>query len=251
MAYLDDIIIYSETIEEHLAHIKDVLDRLAKAGLTVHPEKLLLCVTEITSLGHVLAPGVMRPDPDKVRAVVDFPTPRNVKQVQQFLGLAGYYQGLVPSFSMVAKPLHQLLRKDSEWHWGEPQEVAVQELKRLLLDMPGVALPDLNKEFTIQTDASGVGLGAVPLQDRDGLLTPVAFVSRGLTKAEANYSVPQLECLAVVWAINKYAQYIEYMHFTIQIDHQALKWLQMLKEPTGRLVRWSLFEGSCAQSIVL
>ncbi len=145
MAYLYDIIIYSDTIEEHLAHTKDVLDGLAKAGLTVHPEKMQLCVTEITFLGHILSPGVLRPDPDKIRAVTEFPAPRNVKQVQQFLGLTGYYQRLVPSFSMVAKPLHPLLKKDSEWHWGEAQEKAMIELKRLLLETPGVALLDLNK----------------------------------------------------------------------------------------------------------
>ncbi len=116
----------------------------------------------------------------------------------------------------------------------------MEGLKQLLLGCTWVALPDLNREFIIQTDASGVGLGAVLLQEVDGLKRPIAFASRGLTPAEANYSVPQQECLAVVWAIKKFGQYIEYTHFTIETDHQALRWLRELKEPAGRLARWSL-----------
>ncbi len=105
MAYLDDIIIYSDTIEDHVKHVRDVLDSRAKAELTVHPEKIQLCVNEFHFLGHVLSPGLLGPDPEKVKAVVESPTPRNVKQVQQFLGLTGYYRHLTPSFSSVAKPL--------------------------------------------------------------------------------------------------------------------------------------------------
>ncbi len=122
MAYFDDIVIYSDAIEDHVKHVRDVLDRLAKDGLTVHPKKIQLCVTEFHFLGHVLSSGLLVPDPGKVKAVVEFPTPRNVKQVQQFLGLTGYYRHLTPSFSSVTKPLSKLtasgpgvLTKTSQW----------------------------------------------------------------------------------------------------------------------------------------
>ncbi len=234
MAYLEDIVIYSDSIKDHIKHLGDVLERLAKAGLTVHPDKIQVCVNEFKFLGHVLSPGLLRPDPDKIAAVVDFPTPKNVKQIQQFLGLTGYYRHLTPGFAAVAKPLSKLTSKSCEWTWGPAQELALESLKQLLLGCTGVSLPDLSREFTIQTDASGIGLGAVLLQAVDGVELPIAFASRGLTAAEANYSVPQQECLAVVWAIKKFSQYIEYTHFTIETDHQALKWLRDLKEPAGR-----------------
>ncbi len=149
MAYLDDIVIYSDTIEDHMKHVRDVLDRLAKAGLTAHPEKMQLCVNKFYFLGHVLSPGLLGPDPEKVKAVVEFPTPRNVKQVQQFLGLTGYYHHHTPSFSSLAKPLSKLTSKSCEWTWGPDQYLAVEGLKQLLLGCTGVALPDLNREFII------------------------------------------------------------------------------------------------------
>ncbi len=219
MAYLDNIAIYSDTIEDHIKHVRVVLDRLAKAGLIVHPDKIQTSVNEFKFLEHVLASSLLRPDHGKVVAVVNLPISKNLKQIQQFLGLTGYYHHLTPSFAAVVKALSKLTFKCCERTWGPAQELAVESSKQLLLGGTGVMLKDLSLEFTIQTDVSGVGLAAVLLQAVDGVELPIAFASRGLTPAKANYSVTQQEYLVVVWAITKFAQYFEYTHFIIEMDH--------------------------------
>ncbi len=242
--FIDDLLIYSQTIEEHIQHIEEVLRRLRKAGLTVHPSKIKVCVQEVKYLGHIITPGHVRPNPDKIAAIKDFPAPTKVKNLQQFLGLAGYYRRFIPHYSEISKPLTRLLEKDAVWEWSPAQKEAFELIKQALINTMGTDLPDLNKPFTIQTDASGVGLGAILLQEvgegENAEMRPIYFASRGLTKAKANYIATELECLAVIWAIKKFKNYIEYSHFTVETDHQALKWLQTLKEPSGRLARWSL-----------
>ncbi len=147
-------------------------------------------MNELHFLRHVLSPGFLCANPDNVRAVVEFPTPGNVKQVQQFLGLNSNYSHLTPILSAVAKPLSKLSSKSCKWTWGPAERLAMAGLKWLLLWCTGVVLPVLNQEFIIQTDSSGVDLEALLLQEVDGVEHPTVFASRGLTPAEANYSVP-------------------------------------------------------------
>ncbi len=206
----------------------------------MHPDKIQICTREFKFLGHIVTPGKVSPDPEKVAAVQNFPVPRMVKHVQQFLGPAGFYRRFVPKFSTLAMPLIVLTKKASEWQRGSAQQASFQAIREALANAAHLYLPDLNREFTIKTDASGLGLGAVLMQEHDGQLAPVSFASRGLMPAEKNYSVPQLECLAVVWAIRKYSQYLDMTHFTVETDHQALRWLRELKDPVGHLARWSL-----------
>ncbi len=209
--------------------------------LTVHPSNIKVCVQEIKYLGHIISPGHVRPNPDKVVAVRDFPVPKRVKHLQQFLGLAGYYMRFIQHYSEISKPLALLLGKDVVGKWGDAPNQAFEEIKKALINNMGTDLPDLNKPFTIQTDASGIGLGDVLLQEtgegEEVEMKPIYFASRGLTKAEANCSVTELECLAIIWAIKKFKNYVEYTHFTVETDHQAIKWLKTLKEPSGRLAR--------------
>ncbi len=239
IAYLD-IVIFSTTIEEHISHIRDVLQRITQAGLTMHPTKHQICATTFQFLGHIITPGGCHPDPQKAESVKTFPQPQNITDIQRFMGLAGYYRAFIPRFFEVGKPLFALLKKGAPWVWGTSQHAAFEAIKTALIDSTGLGLPDLDLPFLIQTDASRVGIRAVLAQERDSMVTPICFISRGLKPAERNYSTTGLECLAVIWAVRRLAAYIEHTQFTIETDHQPLQWLMGLKEPTGRLARWAL-----------
>lgn len=240
MAFLDDVLIYSESFDEHIEHMREVLNRISNAGLTINPTKVQLCKHSLKFLGHIIAPGECRPDPEKIKAVTAFPEPTSVKQLQAFLGLVGYYRTFIPRFSDAAKPLTLLLRKDVRWSWKLPQQAAFDCLKAQLTANAVVALPDLNKPFVIETDASGVGIGAVLLQETEGQLRPVSFISRTLTPAEQNYTVQEWECLAVVWALDRFRPYIEFTHFEIHCDHASLSWMFSTEQTSSRVRRWVL-----------
>lgn len=240
MAFLDDVLIYSTSFEDHLSHIEEVLRRIAQAGLTINPNKTQMCKQSLKFLGHIISPGECRPDPDKVAAVKDFPTPQTVKELQAFLGLAGYYRTFIPRFSEVAKPLTSLLQRDAKWNWTERQQHAFGSLRCLLADNVVVALPDLNRPFVVETDASAVGVAAVLLQETGGQLRPVSFISRTLKEAEQHYTVQEWECLAVVWAVDKFRPYLEHTLFEIHTDHASLKWMFTTEQTSSRVRRWVL-----------
>lgn len=240
MAFLDDVLVYSNTFAEHLEHISEVLRRIEAANLTINPAKVSLCKQSLKFLGHVISPGNCRPDPDKVQAVSDFPEPKTVKELQRFLGLVGYYRNFIPHFSDKARPLTTLLKKGTRWSWGHSQVQSFQELRETLASDVVVALPDLNRPFIIETDASGTGIAAVLLQEVNGQLRPVSFISRTLTTAERNYTVQEWECLAVVWAVDKFRPYIEFSSFEVHCDHASLAWMFSTEQTSCRVRRWVL-----------
>jgi len=153
-----------------------------------------------------------------------------------FLGLVGIYRKFVPNFAKMAKSLNELTRKGKSFVWTQETEEAFQSLRDSLSNMAEVYLADLNHPFLIQCDASENG--AVLLQEKDGIRYPVWFASRSLKPAETRYTVSEKECFAVLWAIDKFRGFVEYNHFVVETDHQALAWLQKIKEPSGRLARW-------------
>jgi len=240
LCYFDDIIIFSKTKEEHRRHLKLVLERLARAGFTMHPDKLRLFRSKIKFLGHIVKPGRVFPNPEKVMCIRKYPRPRNKRDVQKFMGLIGFYRKFVPNISMHARPITMFLREDVPFKWTEEAEEAFEFLKTVLTDLSELHLPDLNGQFIISTDASKVGLSAVLMQKKDGVRFPIWFASRCLKPAETRYSTPERECLAVIWAVEKFRGYIEYTKFILEKDHQALSWLQRIKEPSGRLAHWFL-----------
>jgi hypothetical protein len=236
--YFDDILIFSQTFEEHLDHIQQVLTKLREAGLTIHPKKVQLCRQKLKFLGHIIEPGKSHPNPEKVEKLHNYPTPKNATQVMQFLGLVGFYRKFIPDFAKFAKPLHELTKKDCKFKWSDDAQKSFKFLKGALTEMTEVYMPDLNHPFVIQCDASEKGVGAVLLQEKEGNRYPIWFASRSLKPAETRYSTSEKECLAVLWAIEKFKGFIEYSHFVVETDHQALQWLQKIKEPSGRLARW-------------
>lgn len=234
--YLDDIVIFGSTIEEHNKNLILMLERLREVGLKLQPDKCEYLRPELEYLGHLITSEGVKPNPAKIGAIKNFKAPTNVKEVQCFLGLAGYYRKFIKNFSHIAKPLTTLIKKDNPFNWSEKHHEAFNTLKNALCTAPVLRFPDYNKEFTLTTDASNVGLGAVLSQDGH----PCCFISRTLNGAEQNYSTSEKELLAIVWATQRLRQYLLGRSFNIQTDHQALKWLHNVKNPSSRLLRWRL-----------
>ena len=180
------------------------------------------------------------PDSSKVEAVRDFATPTSLTDVRAFLGLASYYRRFIKNFPDIAAPLHDLTKGGQEFSWTSAADQAFNDLKNRLCSAPILSQPDFSLPFTIHTDASYFGLGAVLSQRRGENEKVIAYASQTLTLAERNYSTTEKECLAIVWTVNYWRPYLLGKAFDIVTDHQSLTWLQGLKEPKGRLARWIL-----------
>lgn len=239
--YLDDLLVTSSTLEEHLSLLSDISYRLEKAGLTINVEKSQFLMKKIEYLGFVVGGGKLRPNPEKVCAIADFPIPKTPRQVRRFLGVTGWYSRFVKNYSTVASPLTDLLKKGKKFLWSVEAQQSFDGLKEALLNDPVLVNPDFQKHFFIQCDASKTGVGAVLFQkSEDDVDHPIAFMSKKLNAAQRNYSVTELECLAAVLAIKKFRAYVEGMPFTVITDHSSLKWLMEQRDLSGRLARWSL-----------
>ncbi|KAL7290673.1 hypothetical protein TKK_0015430 [Trichogramma kaykai] len=237
--YMDDIIIATKTFEEHTYWLRKVLRRLKDANLRVNREKSKFCRPEAKFLGYIVDRNGLRTDPDKTKAVLDCKPPKNIKQLKGFLGMIGWYARFLKNLAEIRQPLTELTRKNVAWHWREEQQNAFEKLKKMLTEAPVLARPNHDLPFTLQTDASNFAIGAVLSQNIDGEEHPIAYASRTLTKAERNYTTTEKECLAVIWAVDKYRGYILGTKFTVITDHSSLRWLHNLKDPTGRLARWA------------
>lgn len=241
--YIDDVAIYSNTWEEHLVHLDIVLSKIQNAGLTIKPVKSKIAQSQVSYLGHTVGNGQIKPMLNKLESVQEFPTPVLKKNVRAFLGLSGYYRKFVPQYATISKPLVDLTKKaqPNAVCWTPECEEAFKSLKEALVSAPILATPDFGKPFLLQTDASKVGIGAVLSQIDDQCREhAIVYLSRKMLPNELNYSVPEKECLAVVYAINKLRYYLQGHQFTVVTDHQALKWLENTRASHNRLMRWSL-----------
>ncbi len=238
--YIDDIVVYSKNEEEHLQHLRQVFNCLHQAGLTLNLKKCNLVQRSITFLGHVVSGEGVKTDPAKIAAICGFPVSQALKEVQRFLGLAGWYHRFIPNFSEIAAPLHALKKKQSIWTWTKACQDAFERIKSDLIKAPVLTPPDFNRSFKVQTDASDIGLGAVLTQELDGEEHVIAYASRLLRGAECSYSVSEKECLVVVWAIEKWRPYLESRPFEVITDHAALTWVFQHPKPSSRLTRWTI-----------
>ncbi|XP_015118528.1 uncharacterized protein LOC107042140 [Diachasma alloeum] len=234
--YLDDIIIISRTFDEYLSMLEEVLRRLKDAQLVINREKSEFCCSQVKYLGFLVNSAGLQIDPEKVEAVLQYPVPQNLKQLRRFLGMASWYRRFIPGFATVAEPLTRLMKKSQAWEWMEEQARALDTLKRHLTSSPTSACPDFSQPFTLQTDVSSVPIGAVLTHEIDGEERVIAYASRALTETDKCYTVTEQECLAEIWAIEKFHCYLE----VIVVDHSSLRWLHNLRNPTGRLARWAL-----------
>lgn len=238
--YLDDIIIVTQTYEKHLEILREVSRRLKQAGLTVGRDKCNFGRPELRYLGYVVDAKGLHVDPEKVSAILNIPDPKNVGEVRRILGMAGWYRRFLPNFSTLVAPITNLLRKHTKFCWSEECKAAWETVKQHLVAAPVMSCPDFSRPFIIQTDASDYGLGAVLTQSYPEGERVVSFISRSLSASERKFSTTEKECLGVLWAIEKFRPYVEATHFTVVTDHFALLWLHNLKDPSGRLARWSV-----------
>ena len=240
--YIDDLLIFTDTWSEHVEKLRQVFNILKDANLTARPSKCFLGFRNLEFLGHQVGSGRLCTNPDLLKKIQDADRPQNKKQIRSFLGLTGYYRRFVPNYAQIALPLTDLTRKGqpNKLQWEEPQENAFLTLKSLLVQPPILHLPDLNKTFVVRTDASDVGLGAILLQEHQGILHPIAYASKKLAPRERNYSTIERECLAIVWAIQKFEMYLFNKSFMIQTDHQPLAYVNRAKTLNKRIMGWAM-----------
>ena len=239
--YIDDILVFSSTMEEHVDHLRRVLVGLRCANLKLKPLKCHFLRHSIEYLGHVITQQELKPNPNQVTAVQNFPVTENVSQVRQFLGLTSYYRRLVKNFAETASPLHGLTRKNAPFHWTRECQLAFETLKEKLVSAPIRVYPDFDRPFVLETDASVYGLGAVLSQKHiDDQLHPVAYARRALSAPEKNYGITELETLAVVWALQHFRAYLYNHEVTVVTDHSAVRAVLETPSPSGKHARWWL-----------
>lgn len=238
--YLDDIIIATSDFESHLKTLTEVLTRLNNAGLTLREDKCAFGRSELKFLGYVVNRNGLNVDPEKVSAIVNMPTPNNVKEVRRVLGMMSWYRKFIPNFSSLLAPLTRLTKKKVKFEWSTECEKAFQDAKDALVSAPILTCPNFNYPFILQCDASGYGLGAVLSQEIEGQEHVICYLSRSLTANERKFTTTERECLSVIWAIEKLRCYLEGAKFSVITDHHSLLWLNNLKDPQGRLGRWAL-----------
>ncbi|CAG9109133.1 unnamed protein product [Plutella xylostella] len=238
--YLDDIVIYSHDLQTHIDNLSAVFERIRQFNLKLQPDKCEFLRKEVAYLGHVISDEGVKPNPDKIKAVAEFPIPESPKDIKSFLGLVSYYRRFIPDFSKTAKPLTSLLKKEIPFEWKNEQQLAFDTLKEKLTTAPILAYPDFSKPFVLTCDASNVAVSAILSQGPIGKDLPIAYASRTLNKAESNYSVTEKECLAIIFGTKTFRPYLYGHRFTIVTDHRPLQWLFNCKDPGSRLVRWRL-----------
>ena len=238
LVYLDDIIVWGRTLPEALSRLETVLQRLREAGLKVKPSKCQFLKRSVNFLGHVVSAEGVATAPEKIQAVKEWPTPRSVRELRSFLGLAQYYRKFIYFFSHRAKPLYQLLEKNKAFKWTSECQAAFQDLKDCLISAPILAYPYPEGQFVLDTDASGFAIGAVLSQEQEGELRVIAYGSRTLSKAQRNYCVTRRELLAVVAFLKYFRHYLYGQRVKVRTDHGALRWLINFKDPEGQLARW-------------
>lgn len=240
-AYLDDIMVATSTFEEHVEALATVFKRMKEANIKLKPSKCRIAAADVQYLGYKVDRNGVHPDQSKIKAIVEMQPPTSVRALRTFIGMCGYYQRFIPDFAALAKPLHQLTKKDENWQWGQEQQHAFETLKVRVCSDPVLRMPDMTRPFEVLTDASTVAIGAA-LQQRDDDNQPyaVAFASRGLTHAESRYHTQEQECLAMIFALQKFRTYLLGRHFTLFTDHRALLSVLTKESPSPRITRWSL-----------
>ncbi|MBM6549298.1 reverse transcriptase/ribonuclease H family protein [Streptococcus dysgalactiae] len=236
VVYGDDIVIFANDMAEHVQLLEAVLQKISEAGLKLSSKKCQIARDKIVCLGHTVGGGQIQPLPEKLTTIKNFPAPKSKRQLRSFLGLVGYESKFVPKFAEKAKPLFQLLKKDHKFQWNQEAEKAFAAVKDLMTSRPHcLRIPNPQQTFTVSVDASDTAIGAV-LSQPDGI---VEYASRLLTDAEKKYSTTEKECLAIVWAQDKWRACLLATEFRVVSDHKPLTWLMTTKDPRGRLARWA------------
>ncbi|KAE8715253.1 Detected protein of unknown function [Hibiscus syriacus] len=237
VVYLDDIVVYSKTLEEHIEHLRRVFQVLRDNELYVKEEKCSFAQNEVPFLGHVVGGGKLQMDKDKIRAIDEWKPPTKVTELRAFLGLANYYRRFVKGYSKIATPLIELLKKDKVWEWSTKCQDAFKKLKEAMVNEPVLVLPDYTKPFVVFTDASDVAIGGVLMQEGH----PVAYESRKLNETEKRYSVHEKEMTAVVHCLRTWRHYLLGSKFVVFMDNVANSYFLTQKKLSPKQARWQEF----------
>lgn len=242
LVYIDDVLILSMSIVEGISLLHEVLKTLTEAGFSINIRKCSFLATEVEYLGRVISQGQVRPSSNKIEALVKAPTPTNVKEVRQFLGLAGYFRRYIKGYATKTACISRLTKKDVKFEWGSEQDQVRQNLIRQLTSEPILAIFDPNLPTELHTDASSIGYGAVLMQTHaDGAKRVVAYSSKATQGAEARYHSYELETLAVVKALQHFRHYLIGVNFKIITDCNALKATERKKDLLPRVARWWIY----------
>ncbi|KAK1414363.1 hypothetical protein QVD17_16561 [Tagetes erecta] len=234
IVFIDDILVYSKSREEHEEHLRKVLETLRQKKLYAKFSKCDFWLNQVAFLGHIVSTEGIKMDPAKIEAITKWPRPTSATEVRSFLGLAGYYRRFVEGFSVIALPLTQLLRKGVKFSWNEDREKSFEELKKRLVSAPVLTLPSGTGGYQIYSDASKKGLGCVLMQHGK----VIAYASRQLKPYEVNYPTHDLELAAVVFALKIWRHYLYGETCDIFTDHKSLKYIFTQKELNMRQRRW-------------
>jgi len=236
LVYLDDILVFSKTFKEHCDRLSTIFDRLERYTLKLKPTKCHLFKTKVKFLGHVVSEKGIECDPDKVVAIATWPTLTNILEVRTFCGLASYYRTSVQDFAKLAKPLHNLTRKNVTFIWDQECETAFQALNERLMTAPILVPPRDEGKYVLDTDASDTARGAVLQQEQE--LRVIDYASRTVMNAERHYCITRKELLGVVYSLKKYCQHLLGLKIVVRTDHTALTFLKKMPEPIGQQGRW-------------
>ncbi|CAI7882601.1 unnamed protein product [Closterium sp. NIES-53] len=238
VVYLEDILIYSKNMKEHVEHLRKVFEILRKNKFYVKLSKSDFALKKVQFLEHMVSAEGVHVDPRKIEAVKKWKVPENMKELQQFLGFTNYYNRFVPQYAKIAAPLTDLLKKDTPFKWDTPHQQAMEHLQTALNTAPVLILPDPKKDYVVEADASDQAVGVVLMQDHGNGLQPIAYLSKKLHGAELNYPIHDKEALAIVIAFKAWRCYLEGAKTTVYTDHCSLKYLKSQPTLSRRQVRW-------------
>ncbi|KAL0462685.1 UNVERIFIED_CONTAM: Retrovirus-related Pol polyprotein from transposon.6 [Sesamum latifolium] len=228
------IVVTSRTLAEHVEHLRQVLERLCEYELYAKVSKCSFTQETISFLGHIVERGCIRMDPKKVQAIEEWKPPSDVHDLRSFLDLANYYRRFVKSYSEIARPMTDLLKKTETWNWTPQCQESFDRLKRAVVTDPVLALPDMSKPFVVETDASDFALGGILMQDGH----PIAFESKKLKDVERLYSVHEKELLVVVHCLRLWRHYLLSSPFVVKTDNTAVSYFMIQPKLTSRQARW-------------
>ncbi|CAI7779947.1 unnamed protein product [Closterium sp. NIES-53] len=228
-------------MKEHVEHLRKVFEILQKNKFYMKLSKSDFALKKVRFLGHMVSTEGIHVDPRKIEAVKKWKVPENVKELQQFLGFANYYNRFVPQYAKIAAPLTDLLKKDTPYKWGTPHQQAMEQLQIALTTAPVLILPDPDKDYIVEGDASDQALGVVLMQDHGRGLQPIAYLSKKLHGPKLNYPIHDKEALAIVIAFKAWRCYLEGAKTAVYTDHCSLKYLKSQPTLSRRHVRWMDF----------
>ena len=239
--YLDDVVIYSKSEEDHVKHVESVLDALEKANMKLNRKKCEWFKSKLKLLGFTISSEGVESDPNKVTAIRNMPPPKDVSGIRSFLGSTNYFRNLIQNYATIAEPLTKLTKKNQKFIWTNEQQDSFEALKTALTNAPVLMYPDPNKEYNLYTDASDIALGAVLMQkDDDGHERPIQFISKKFASCQARWPCLEKEAYSILYALDRLKTYLRGAKFTVFTDNKPCVSLFKGQIKNAKLERWAL-----------